>query len=169
MVVYSVKGDKDAFQRGEEVDYYFYDHGFYSVKTEKAAQEHSEKLSIAKEEEVPFYTKVKAGLAMAPSFSKEDFEKTRNVMGREACFLLFRLTGVKGQYEVWFQRVKRNCSNFNQVLKECGISSSAGVSETLMDCINLIWCDYETVQKDLRGLYSVYTYYLLRCGGWKVG
>lgn len=161
--------DRDSFVFGDEIDHYFYDTGFYRVKTEKVSKmDQGINLVTVPEEEVPFYTKVRAGIPAIPTLEREEFEQTVKLMGKEACFRLFRLVGMQGSFDSLFQRVKRTCSNFNQVLKECQISKEVKVPEVLKETIALLWCDYDTVKKDLKKWYSVYTYYLLRCGGFDI-
>lgn len=58
MVVYKVKGNGDAFRRGDEVDHYYSEVGFYSVWTGPAS---NEPVIIVDEEEIPIYSRFLSG------------------------------------------------------------------------------------------------------------
>lgn len=161
--------DRDSFVVGDEIDHYFCETGFYGVRTEKVSERtQAVDFVMVSEEEVPFYTKVRAGIAAVPTLRREDFERTVKLMGREACFRLFQIAGISGSFDTLFQKVKKTCTNFNQVLKECQISEKGKIPEVLEEAITFLWCDYDAVRRDLKKWYSVYTYYLLRCGGLRI-
>ncbi len=59
MVVYKVKGNRDAFRRGDEVDHYYSEVGFYSVWTGPASDE---SVTVVDEEEIPIYSRFLGGI-----------------------------------------------------------------------------------------------------------